>query len=126
MTILETQGLAAKNAGRVLAVAGTAAKNAALEAAAKAIEARQDEILAANAEDLAAAKAAGMRPALVDRLALDEGRIAGIVEGVRQVAALPDPIGQVVKMDTRPNGLVIGRRRVPLASSASSTRPGPT
>ena len=114
MTILETQGLAARNAGRVLAVAGTAAKNAALEAAAKAIEARKAEILAANAEDLAAAKAAGMRPALVDRLALDEGRIAGIVEGVRQVAALPDPIGQVVKMETRPNGLVIGRRRVPL------------
>ena len=55
-----------------------------------------------------------MRPALVDRLALDEGRIAGIVEGVRQVAALPDPIGQVVKMETRPNGLTIGRRRVPL------------
>ena len=114
MTILETQGLAARNAGRVLAVAGTAAKNAALEAAAKAIEARQDEILAANAEDLAAAKAAGMRPALVDRLALDEGRIAGIVEGVRQVAALPDPIGQVVKMETRPNGLTIGKRRVSL------------
>ena len=105
MTILETQGLAARNAGRVLAVAGTAAKNAALEAAAKAIEA---------SEDLAAAKAAGMRPALVDRLALDEGRIAGIVEGVRQVAALPDPIGQVVKMETRPNGLTIGKRRVPL------------
>ncbi len=55
-----------------------------------------------------------MRPALVDRLALDEGRIAGIVEGVRQVAALPDPIGQVVKMETRPNGLTIGKRRVPL------------
>ena len=114
MTVLETQGLAARNAGRVLAVAGTAAKNAALEAAAKAIEARKGEILAANAEDLAAAKAAGMRPALVDRLALDEGRIAGIVEGVRQVAALPDPIGQVVKMETRPNGLTIGKRRVPL------------
>ena len=91
MTVLETQGLAAKNAGRVLAVAGTAAKNAALEAAARAIEARKAEILAANAEDLAAAKAAGMRPALVDRLALDEGRIAGIVEGVRQVAALQTP-----------------------------------
>ena len=58
--------------------------------------------------------AAGLRPALLDRLALDEGRIAGIVEGVRQVAALPDPIGAVTKMDTRPNGLTIGKRRVPL------------
>ncbi len=96
-----------------LAVAGTARQNAALEAAARAIEARQ-EILAANAADLEAARAAGLRPALLDRLALDEGRIAGIVEGVRQVAALPDPIGAVTKMDTRPNGLTIGKRRVPL------------
>ena len=114
MTVLETQGLAARYAARALAVAGTARKNAALEAAARAIEARQGEILAANAADLEAARAAGLRPALLDRLALDEGRIAGIVEGVRQVAALPDPIGAVTKMDTRPNGLTIGKRRVPL------------
>ena len=114
MTVLETQGLAAKRAARALAVAGTARKNAALEAAARAIEARQGEILAANAADLEAARAAGLRPALLDRLALDEGRIAGIVEGVRQVAALPDPIGAMTKMDTRPNGLTIGKRRVPL------------
>ena len=114
MTVLETQGLAARHAARALAVAGTARKNAALEAAAMAIEARQGEILAANAADLEAARAAGLRPALLDRLALDEGRIAGIVEGVRQVAALPDPIGAVTKMDTRPNGLTIGKRRVPL------------
>ena len=114
MTVLETQGLAARHAARALAVAGTARKNAALEAAARTIEARQGEILAANAADLEAARAAGLRPALLDRLALDEGRIAGIVEGVRQVAALPDPIGAVTKMDTRPNGLTIGKRRVPL------------
>ena len=114
MTVLETQGLAARHAARALAVAGTARKNAALEAAARTIEARQGEILAANAADLEAAMAAGLRPALLDRLALDEGRIAGIVEGVRQVAALPDPIGAVTKMDTRPHGLTIGKRRVPL------------
>ena len=114
MTQLETQGLAAKNAARVLSVAGTARKNKALEAIAAAILERQGEILAANAADLEAGKAAGLRPALLDRLALDEGRIAGIVEGVRQVAALPDPIGEVTKMSTRPNGLVIGKRRVPL------------
>ena len=114
MTILETQGLAAKHAARTLAVAGTARKNAALDAIAHAIEQRQAEILGANAADLEAARAAGLRPALLDRLALDAGRIAGIVEGVRQVAALPDPIGEVTKMTTRPNGLIIGKRRVPL------------
>lgn len=114
MTILETQGLAAKHAARVLAVAGTARKNDALEAIARAIEQRQAEILGANAADLEAARAAGLRPALLDRLTLDARRIAGIVEGVRQVAALPDPIGEVTKMTTRPNGLIIGKRRVPL------------
>ena len=114
MTQLEMQGLAAKNASRVLSIAGTAKKNAALEAIASALEARQEEILAANQEDMTAAKAAGMRPSLQDRLALDGSRIAGIVDGVRQVAALPDPIGEITKMSTRPNGLVIGKRRVPL------------
>ena len=72
------------------------------------------EILAANAADLEAARAAGLRPALLDRLALDEGRIAGIVEGCGRWPPLPDPIGAVTKMDTRPNGLTIGKRRVPL------------
>ena len=75
---------------------------------------RQDEWLSANAKDVAAAKEAGMRPAMLDRLTLTPERIAGIVDGVRQVIALPDPIGQVTKMETRPNGLIIGRRRVPL------------
>ena len=114
MTQLEMQGLAAKNASRVLSIAGTAKKNAALEAIASALEARREEILAANQEDMTAAKAAGMRPSLQDRLALDGSRIAGIVDGVRQVAALPDPIGEITKMSTRPNGLVIGKRRVHL------------
>ena len=114
MTQLEMQGLAAKNASRVLSIAGTAKKNAALEAIASALEARREEILSANQEDMTAAKAAGMRPSLQDRLALDGSRIAGIVDSVRQVAALPDPIGEITKMSTRPNGLVIGKRRVPL------------
>ena len=114
MTQLEMQGLAAKHAGRVLSIAGTARKNAALEAIAQAIESRQTEILAANQADMEAARAANMRPALQDRLALDEKRIAGVVDGVRQVAALPDPIGVVTHMASRPNGLVIGKRRVPL------------
>ncbi len=114
MTPLEQQGAAAKTAGRALATAGTARKNQALEAIADILTQRQNEWLAANAEDVAAAKEAGMRPAMLDRLTLTPERIAGIVDGVRQVAALPDPIGRVDKMETRPNGLIIGRRRVPL------------
>lgn len=114
MTVLETQGLAAKNAARVLAVAGTAKKNAALSAIAKALKDHEGEILSANEADLAAARESGMREALLDRLTLSAARLDGIAEGVRQVAALSDPIGEITKMTTRPNGLVIGRRRVPL------------
>lgn len=114
MTILETQGLAARHAERVLAVAGTARKNAALEAIAQALYQNQGYILAENEKDLAAAMSAGMRQSLLDRLALSAQRIDAIVEGVRQVAALPDPIGVVTDMSTRPNGLMIGKRRVPL------------
>ena len=114
MTTLEQQGRAAKDAARILAAAGSSRKDAALETIAQALEARQSEILDANRQDLDAARQSGMRPALLDRLSLDEARIAGIAEGVRQVRALPDPVGTVTKMDTRPNGLVIGRRRVPL------------
>ena len=114
MTALQQQGAAAKSASRILATAGTAKKNEALEAIAKILTQRQEEWLAANAEDVAAAKENGMRPAMLDRLTLTSERIAGIVDGVRQVAALPDPIGRVTKMETRPNGLIIGRRTVPL------------
>ncbi len=114
MTALERQGQLARAAGRVLAITGTAQKNAALETIANFLTENQDLWLAANAEDVAAASAAGMRPAMLDRLTLTKDRITGIVEGIRQVAALPDPIGTVTKMETRPNGLIIGRRRVPL------------
>ena len=111
MTALQQQGQAAKAATYVLATAGTARKNAALNAIADVLTERQTEWLSANAEDVAAAKEAGMRPAMLDRLTLTPERVAGIVDGVRQVAALPDPIGRVDKMETRPNGLIIGRRR---------------
>ncbi|NCB63482.1 MAG: glutamate-5-semialdehyde dehydrogenase [Clostridia bacterium] len=114
MTILETQGAAAKNAARVLAVAGTAKKNAALNELAEALWNGRGLWLAENQKDLDAARENGMAESMLDRLALDEKRIALIVEGVRQVAALPDPIGAVTKMETRPNGLTIGKRRVPL------------
>ena len=114
MTILQQQGAAAKAASYTLATAGTARKNAALEAIAKILTERQDEWLSANAGDVAAARAAGMRDAMLDRLALTPERVAGIVDGVRQVIALPDPIGKADKTETRPNGLIISRRRVPL------------
>ena len=114
MTALQEQGRLAKAASYTLATAGTAKKNAALEAIAKVLTERKGEWLEANAEDAAAAREAGMPPAMLDRLTLTEERIDGIVEAVRQVVALPDPIGKVDKMETRPNGLIIGRRRVPL------------
>lgn len=114
MSRLQQQGQAAKEASYVLATAGTTKKNEALAAIADILKERQQEWLNANAQDVAAAKEAGMRPALLDRLTLTAERIEGIVEGVRQIIALPDPIGRVDKMETRPNGLIIGRRRVPL------------
>ena len=114
MTVLETQGDAARKAARVLARAGTREKDEALEAVARSLLARQEEILEANARDMEEARASGMSQALLDRLELTTARIAGMADGVRQVAALPDPVGQMVKMGTRPNGLVIGRMRVPM------------
>jgi len=114
MTDLQKQGAAARAASRILAITDTDKKNAALHAIADALEGRQADWLAANEEDLAAARAAGMRPALVDRLALTPERIAGIARGVREAAALPDPVGTVTKDVKRPNGLHIVQRRVPL------------
>ena len=113
MTLNEL-GAAAKAAGKALAIAGTAQKNRALEAMASKLNEGKAQWLAANEEDLAAARKAGMRPSLLDRLTLTEKRIEGITDGIRQVIALPDPIGSVDGMETRPNGLLIGRRRVPL------------
>jgi glutamate-5-semialdehyde dehydrogenase len=114
MTELERQGAAAKQAASVLAIAGTNRKNQALLAIADALESRQAEILAANAADCDAAQAAGISRSLLDRLTLTPDRIAGIAKGVREVAALPDPIGTVTEMKTMPNGLTIGRKTVPL------------
>ena len=114
MTALEQQGADAKEAARALAIAGTNLKNRALCAIADALEARQADILAANAADCEAAKAAGISQSLLDRLMLTPDRIAGIAKGIREVAALPDPIGAVTEMKTMPNGLTIGRKTVPL------------
>lgn len=114
MTAIEIQGQRAKEAARSLAVTDTQTKNAALKAIADALEAQIEDILAANELDLKAAREDNMRPSLLDRLTLDRARIAAMAEGVRQVAALPDPIGTVTEMSRRPNGLTIGKRRVPL------------
>ena len=114
MTALEQQGAAAKAAAMKLMVSGTTAKNKALEAIAEALIERKQEILDANAIDMAKAKENNMRPSLMDRLLLDDKRINGMASGVREIIALADPVGTYDKMGTRPNGLVIGRKRVPL------------
>ena len=104
----------ARRAAGALMVAAAPAKNAALEAIARTLEENAAEIFAANAEEIAAGKAAGIAPNLLDRMLLDEKRLAGIVEGVRQVAALKDPIGEVLHAETLPNGLIVSQMRVPL------------
>ena len=107
-------GRLAREAARALALAPTEAKNCALEAMARQIEANAQKILGANAQDLDAARAKGRDQAFLDRLMLDPARIAAMAKGLREVAALPDPVGQVIASWTRPNGLQISRVRVPL------------
>ena len=107
-------GKRAKEASRWMANCGTDTKNKALLQAAEALLIHKDEILKANKEDLELAISNGMSPALQDRLKLTVERLEGIAEGVRQVAALEDPIGEVISMKKRPNGLLIGNKRVPL------------
>jgi glutamate-5-semialdehyde dehydrogenase len=105
---------AAKRAARQLATIDTATKNAALLAMADALEARTPEILEANARDLEAGREAGLSSALMDRLALDEARVAGMAAGVREIVALQDPVGEVLDGFRLPNGLDVRKVRVPL------------
>jgi glutamate-5-semialdehyde dehydrogenase len=107
-------GRAAVESAHVLALASTAQKNAALAAAAVALRARTDEILAANARDVQAGEAAGLSGAMLDRLRLDPPRVEAMAQGVEQIAALADPVGTVIAEWVRPNGLRIQRVRVPL------------
>ena len=104
----------ARVAARTLATLSTETKNRALHAAADAVLARVHEILAANEQDLEAARAAGTPTAMLDRLALNPQRVDGIAAGLRQVAGLPDPIGEVLRGRTLPNGLQLRQQRVPL------------
>ena len=114
MTALELQGAAAREASRVLATAGTDLKNRALEAIARTLAEGKERWLEANREDVRLAEDAGMSRAMLDRLTLTEARIDAIAEGIRSVAALPDPIGKSDRTERRPNGLIISRRAVPL------------
>lgn len=108
------KGTLAKDAVEKLASVDTITKNKALNAIADALVAHTEEILAANRMDIEAAEENGVRKAMIDRLALSKERIAGIADGVRQVSDLNDPIGEVIKMWKRPNGLLIGQKRVPM------------
>jgi glutamate-5-semialdehyde dehydrogenase len=107
-------GVEARKASRAMAKAETNIKNLALTSIAKAIMREKNALLAANQQDLAAAKIAGMEPAMLDRLALTEKSIAAMAEGLEQIARLTDPIGEVSDMKFRPSGIQIGKMRVPL------------
>lgn len=112
--LVKAKAQAAKQAVAKLAVTSTAVKNAALLAMAAALEAQQSEILAANERDMTAAAAKGMKSSMLDRLKLTAERISGMADGLRQVAGLADPVGNVIDGKTLPNGLHITKIRVPL------------
>lgn len=107
-------GQAARAASRVVARASTHDKNTALLAIAKAIRSQKDQLLNANAADVAAARADGLDAAMVDRLALSEKSIESMAQGLEQVAALPDPVGEITDLKRRPSGIQVGKMRVPL------------
>jgi glutamate-5-semialdehyde dehydrogenase len=107
-------GKRAKAAARQLAQVSTTDKNRVLSLMADQLEAQSSFLVAENAKDLAAAKTAGVSSAVLDRIALNAGRIKGMAKGLRDVAALPDPVREVIKMWRRPNGLQVGRMRIPL------------
>ncbi len=105
-------GKQARQAAQVLARTQTIVKNNALEAIARQIEQQHDQLLIANAKDLEAGK--GLDAALLDRLALNESRIANMIEGLRQMITLPDPVGEITDLNYRPSGIQVGKMRVPL------------
>jgi len=125
---LETKARAARAAAKRLARLSTEAKNRALLAIADGLISGEKEIIAANERDRAAAEASGMSAAMLDRLLLNADRIAGMAGDVRVVAGLPDPVGEVFDMRTIPNGLQLGRKRVPLGVMATiyESRPNVT
>jgi len=113
-TYMNDLGEAARAASRALAAADTQTKNQALLAIADDIDARRDALTTANELDLRAGRDKGLDAALLDRLELNDARIDGMIEGLRQIAALPDPIGEIFDLRYRPSGIQVGRMRVPL------------
>lgn len=113
MTVIEQMGAKAKEAARVLSVAGSK-KDLALNSIADALIEHKDEIIKANNIDIEYGKEIGLTPSLIDRLTLGEDRIKGMAYGVRKVSSLPDPIGNVISGNTLPNGLTVTRVKVPL------------
>lgn len=111
---MQQLGARARAASRALAAADTGAKNDALNRIAYALESRRAELIAENKKDLQAGAAKGLDAALLDRLELNDARIDSMVEGLRQIAALPDPIGEIFNMKYRPTGIQVGHMRVPL------------
>ncbi len=111
---IEHQARACREAQQRIAMLSSEDKCALLESMAEALQADAAAILEANARDVAAAQANGLSMAMLDRLRLDEARIAGIADAVRQIAGLPDPVGRITRRETRPNGLVVERVRMPL------------
>ncbi len=111
---MQALGKRARAASRAMARADSATRNRALALIADAIERDADALRAANALDLDAARASGLAPAMLDRLALSGKAIATMVEGLRQIVALPDPVGEISNMKTRPSGIQVGQMRVPL------------
>ena len=112
--ILVSQGIKAKKAARFLATASTNIKNEALNAMADSLEAGQAEILAANAQDLEQGAQQGLTSALLERLTLNESRVHDMAQGLRDIAALPDPVGELIDASRRPNGLDVSRIRTPI------------
>jgi len=112
--LMTALGRSARQAAHVLALAATDTKNKALKVAAKKIRARAVEILAANAKDVAEARASGTSAAYLDRLELDAPHVDGMAKGLEEIAALPDPVGRILARFSRPNGLVIDRIATPL------------
>ena len=111
---LEVKGKAARKAARRLATISAAVKNAALLNVANGLKAREEEILAANEKDIANGRERGLEEYFLDRLLLNPERLEGLANDVRGIAALPDPIGEVIDQRNMPNGLTVGKRRVPL------------
>ena len=114
METLTVMGQRAKTAAAQLAKTRITERNNALKAAADALLAKRDTIQAANAKDIEAAKKNQMKPAMIDRLTLTDARIEGMAEGLYQIVQLDDPIGEITSMKQRPNGLMIGKKKVPL------------